>query len=80
MRKRPVKLQTEDESKPREVFSFAAFPRTRSKINELVNRRYGSTNNVLRACIQHLYELRENATISSNIDRVYCLKHPMRLR
>ena len=53
-----MKLTDEDESKPREVFSFAAFPRTRTLIARLAAETYDSVGNVIRAAIGQLYELR----------------------
>lgn len=66
-RKKPIELQEEDESKPKEIFSFAAFPRTRALMNRLGVRHYETQANVIRACIQQLYELREDATIIGDL-------------
>jgi hypothetical protein len=59
-RKKTIKLKEDSESSEQhEPFSFAAFPRTANLINTLALRRYESRSNVIRACIQQLYEMQE---------------------
>ena len=58
VRKKPIRLHEERSDRLKEPFSFAAFPRTEVRIHLLAGRHYdGSPSNVIRACIQQLYEL-----------------------
>jgi hypothetical protein len=56
LRRKPVKLQELKGNEPQQPFSFAVFPRTLALINRLAHQHYGTRGNVIRACIQVLYE------------------------
>jgi hypothetical protein len=56
VRKKPVKLTPESDG-IKQPFSFAAFPRTIQRINRIGLRYDWSKNEVIRACIQQLYEV-----------------------
>ena len=51
-------LAREDRQGKPEPFSFAAFPRTRSLVNTLSVRYYGSKTEVVRACIAVLSNIK----------------------
>lgn len=60
VRKKSIKLQDEPNDEAHQPFSFAVFPRTKNLIDRLALRYYDrSRGDVIRACIQQLYEMQE---------------------
>lgn len=63
VRKKPITIRPDDDKQLKEPFSFAAFDRTQVRIVLLAGHQYGgSQSNVIRACIQQLYDLTQMDT------------------